>query len=136
MADTVAAVKFLHDHRHSWKEQPLLIKLRGRGGRRDRARKTQSIGNVLSPLRHRHRRTDPKLLPWPEVGCDPCGTRRWDYIFYEGNKVAQIQAKILNLSGRWPIKLANEKPQKGTSATQILLLGHKKNGKIRKYNID
>ncbi|XP_028777641.1 receptor protein kinase TMK1 [Neltuma alba] len=45
---------------------------------------------------------NPELLPWPEDGGDPCGSPPWKYIFCKGNRVSQIQAKNLNLSGPLP----------------------------------
>ncbi|MED6136990.1 hypothetical protein PIB30_060832 [Stylosanthes scabra] len=51
MVDIVAAVELLCRHRRSWKEPPPLIKMRGRGGHRDRAQKTRSTWKVLSLLR-------------------------------------------------------------------------------------
>ncbi|BAT85932.1 hypothetical protein LR48_Vigan03g249000 [Vigna angularis] len=46
---------------------------------------------------------DPELLPWPDTGDDPCG---WKYIFCDNkNRVNQIQAKGLNLSGPLPQNL-------------------------------
>jgi len=46
---------------------------------------------------------NPELLPWPDSGDDPCG---WKYIFCDNkNRVNQIQAKGLNLSGPLPQNL-------------------------------
>ncbi|TKY61923.1 Receptor kinase TMK3 [Spatholobus suberectus] len=46
---------------------------------------------------------NPELLPWPDTGDDPCG---WKYIFCDSsNRVNQIQAKGLNLSGPLPQNL-------------------------------
>ncbi|CAJ1882934.1 unnamed protein product [Sphenostylis stenocarpa] len=46
---------------------------------------------------------NPDLLPWPDSGDDPCG---WKYIFCDSNnRVNQIQAKGLNLSGPLPRNL-------------------------------
>ncbi|MED6222937.1 hypothetical protein PIB30_069253 [Stylosanthes scabra] len=39
-----------------------------------------------------------ELLPWPKNGGDP----PWKYIFYNGERVSQIQAKNLNLIGPLP----------------------------------
>ncbi|KAI4300555.1 hypothetical protein L6164_033922 [Bauhinia variegata] len=45
---------------------------------------------------------NPELLPWPDAGGDPCGNPNWQYIYCKGNRVTQIQAKDLNLSGPLP----------------------------------
>ncbi|XP_015951388.1 LOW QUALITY PROTEIN: receptor-like kinase TMK3 [Arachis duranensis] len=45
---------------------------------------------------------NPELLPWPEDGGDPCGNPPWKYIFCNGKRVSQIQAKNLNLIGPLP----------------------------------
>lgn len=45
---------------------------------------------------------NPFLLPWPENGGDPCRKPQWKYIFCHKNRVSQIQAKNLNLSGPLP----------------------------------
>ena len=45
---------------------------------------------------------NPELLPWPEEGGDPCGNPPWKYIFCNGKRVSQIQAKNLSLIGPLP----------------------------------
>ncbi|MED6172822.1 hypothetical protein PIB30_053526 [Stylosanthes scabra] len=45
---------------------------------------------------------NPDLLPWPENGGDPCGNPPWKFIFCNGKRVSQIQAKNLNLIGPLP----------------------------------
>ncbi|KAF7818847.1 receptor protein kinase TMK1-like [Senna tora] len=45
---------------------------------------------------------NPEVLPWPEDGGDPCGIPNWKYIVCKGNRVSQIQAKNLSLSGPLP----------------------------------
>ncbi|KAE9585349.1 hypothetical protein Lal_00018113 [Lupinus albus] len=46
---------------------------------------------------------NPELLSWPETdNPDPCGPPQWKYIFCVGNRVSQIQAKNLNLTGPLP----------------------------------
>ncbi|KAK7261180.1 hypothetical protein RIF29_27485 [Crotalaria pallida] len=43
-----------------------------------------------------------KLLKWPENGDDPCGPPSWPYVFCSGDRVTQIQAKNLGLTGSLP----------------------------------
>ncbi|KAK7278736.1 hypothetical protein RJT34_23772 [Clitoria ternatea] len=45
---------------------------------------------------------NPEALPWPEHGGDPCGNPPWKFIFCNGNRVSQIQAKNLSLIGPLP----------------------------------
>ncbi|MED6106173.1 hypothetical protein PIB30_002625 [Stylosanthes scabra] len=71
---------------------------------------------------------DPKLLPWPEDGGDPCGTPRWDYIFCDGNRVAQIQAKNLNLSGPLPSSF-----NQLTALTNVGLQNNRLNGPLPSF---
>ncbi|MED6125699.1 hypothetical protein PIB30_071101 [Stylosanthes scabra] len=45
---------------------------------------------------------NPELLKWPEDGDDPCGPPSWPYVFCNGDRVTQIQAKNLGLRGTLP----------------------------------
>ncbi|RDX90753.1 Receptor-like kinase TMK3, partial [Mucuna pruriens] len=45
---------------------------------------------------------NPKLLKWPDKGDDPCGPPSWPYVYCSGDRVNQIQAKNLGLSGSLP----------------------------------
>lgn len=45
---------------------------------------------------------NPELLEWPIDGDDPCGPPKWPYVYCSGERVTQIQAKGLGLSGELP----------------------------------
>ncbi|XP_061362937.1 receptor protein kinase TMK1-like [Gastrolobium bilobum] len=58
--------------------------------------------NILNQFRKGLK--NPELLQWPEEeeGGDPCGNPPWKYIYCNGNRISQIQAKNLNLVGSLP----------------------------------